>query len=46
MIVASDPTGYQGVPDTGGRQEGGSRIDEIEDFGREVQCDRDREEGG
>jgi hypothetical protein len=36
MIVTLDPAGNQGMLDTSRRQEGGSRVDEIEDIGREV----------
>jgi hypothetical protein len=36
MIVTVDSAGNQGMPDTSRRQEGGSRVDEVKDIGREV----------
>jgi len=36
IVVTLDPAGNQGMSDTGRRQEGGSRVDEIEDISGEV----------
>jgi len=36
IVVTLDPAWYQGMPNTGRRQEGGSRVDEIEDISGEV----------